>query len=166
MKMDKLRRAQFPVEIEGCAKLVSRRTIAALALTAVVITAVVTAVTVYYVLRIRGHGRIKTIGVSAYADPDCTKLVSEIDWGTLPAGGLSQTTLYLKNTGNYPVNLTLSTENWDPSRAKQYMSLGWDYCGDSLAPGEVCAVILTLSVEPEVSGVTDFSFDITIRAAG
>ena len=144
----------------------NRRLLTTVALTAIIITAIVTAAIVYYSLRIRGYGKIKTVGVDAYADLECTKIVSEINWGTIPAGGSSQTTLYLKNTGNYPINMTINTENWSPAVAADYMALTWDYDGTELAPDEVRGVILTLAVDSNIAGITDFQFDIVIRASG
>jgi len=144
----------------------NRRLLTVVALTAVIITAIVTAAIVYYSLRIRGYGKIKTIGVEAYADLECTKKVSEINWGTIPVGGSSQTTLYLKNSGNYPINLTISTENWLPTPAADYITLTWDYDGTEIPAGEVRGVILTLTVASDIIGVTDFQFDIVIRAGG
>lgn len=139
----------------------------ALAVLAIVIVAIaVTAVTVYYTLRIRGRGVIKTIGLEAYADEDCTQIVSEVDWGLIGPQEVKKITLYLKNTGNIPVNMTLTTENWTPSIAADYMTLTWDYDGSPVAPDAVCRVDLILSVSCDITGVDNFAFDIVITAVG
>ena len=138
----------------------------ALAIVGLVVTAVVVASLVVYVLRVRGTGRIKVVGLKAYADPEATKEVSAIDWGTIPAGGISQTMLYLKSTSTVPSNLTLTTENWDPSVAEQFMTLTWDYDGTPLQPAEIRAVTFTLRVSEDVVGITEFAFDLVITAAG
>jgi len=144
----------------------TRNQILAMAITGLIVTAIVVGAVAYYTLRIRGTGRIKLIGVKAYSDAELTKEVAAIDWGTIAPGGYSQVTLYLKSTSTAPSNLTLSTEAWEPAVAQNYMTLTWDYDGSTLQPGEVRTVILTLKVSPDISGVIDFAFDIIITAAG
>ena len=55
-----------------------------------------------YECRIKNIGRIVSIGVAFYSDAGCTVEVNEINWGSLPRGGYSSTTLYAKNTGTEP----------------------------------------------------------------
>ena len=86
--------------------------------------------------------------------------------GVIGPGEAKEVTLYLKNTGNVPVNLTLSTENWSPAVAADYMTLTWDYDGTPVVAGAVRRVIITLSVATNITGVAEFSFDILITAAG
>lgn len=137
----------------------------ALALIALAVSAVVVAAAVYYVLRIKGYGKIKVVGLKAYADPELTKEVSTIYWGEIPKGSYSVTTLWLKCTSTVPSNLTMHTEAWDPAAAEQYLTLTWDYDGHTLNPGEVLELELKLTVAEETMGVTDFSFDIVLTAA-
>jgi len=56
------------------------------------------------------------------------------------------------------------TSNWSPSNASDYMSLSWDYGGQSIDVDEVVQVTFTLSVDASIEGITNFSFDITIAA--
>ena len=81
-------------------------------------------------------------------------------------GSSTSVTVYIKNTGNSPVTLTLDTENWNPSSASNYMSLSWDYNGQSIDAGGVVQVELTLTVYSNVTGITDFNFDIVITGSG
>ncbi len=143
-----------------------KKVLTAVAVGALVVAVVVTAVVVYYSLRLRGHGRIITVGVGAFKDPQCTIPVGEVDWGDIPAGGSSQVTLYLKNTGNRNVTLSLSSENWAPSVAQQYLTLSWNYAGQLVQPNQSGPVILTLNASENVTGFTDFAFDIIITASG
>ena len=115
---------------------------------------------------IGSHGSIKAIGVSVYWDSSCTNEVSSVDWGMVEPGSSTSVTVYIKNTGNSPVTLTLDTENWNPSSASNYMSLSWDYNGQSIDAGGVVQVELTLTVYSNVTGITDFSFDIVITGSG
>jgi len=109
-------------------------------------------------------GVIKTIGAKAYSDSECTQELSSIDWGTLEPGSTKSFTIYIKNEGNVDVTLNLSTENWNPESASNYITISWNYDGSSIAPGQVLQITLNLRVSNSVSGVDNFSFDIVITA--
>lgn len=144
----------------------TREQLTGVVIAGLVIVAAVTAAVVYYTLRIRGSGTIKLIGVEAYGDPEGTQIISAVNWGELTPGGFSQVVLYLKSTSTAPATLTLSTENWSPATAADYLSLEWDYDGSPLSPGENRGVLLTLRVSESVTGITSFAFDIVIVASG
>ena len=107
-------------------------------------------------------GSIKAINIGVYWDSNCTDEVSTIMWGTLEPGSSRNVTVYVRNEGNTAVVLSLNTTNWVPANASKYMSLSWDYPGQRVNPKEVIQVTLKLSVSPEISGITTFSFDIVI----
>ena len=116
-------------------------------------------------LRIPSVGRIKAVGVQVFWDPGCTSEVTEIDWGTLSPGDLAGVTIYIKNTKNTSVNLTLSTNTWEPAKAATYLTLEWNYTeGEILQPGDVHTVLLTMWVDPAVENVDGFSLEIVITA--
>jgi len=56
--------------------------------------------------------------------------------------------------------------NWSPSNASDYLTLSWDYGGQSINPDDVAQVTFTLSVDASIEGITSFSFDITIVGSG
>jgi len=145
---------------------VDKQTLTVIAVGVLVAAVVVTGIVVYYSLKLRGHGRIKTVGVGVYADPQCTQVAGEIDWGIIPQGGTSTVSLFIKNTGNSNVTLSLTSEAWEPSAAQQYMTLSWDYAGGWLVPAQVVAVNFRLDVSQSITGITDFSFDIVVTAQG
>ena len=118
------------------------------------------------IYRLKAHGRIKGIGVEIYADLGGTALVTEIDWGFLDPGEVKNLTVYIKNTGNVPVVLYLSTENWYPIGADAYISLSWDYNFTALEVDELRSATFTLSVASGITGIVDFSFDIIVTAEG
>jgi len=60
----------------------------------------------------------------------------------------------------------MTTSNWNPSSASSYMTLSWNYGGQTLAVNEVKQVKFTLAVSSSITGITSFSFDITIAANG
>ena len=142
------------------------RTVTAVAIAALVIIAVVVGAIVYFTLRLSGHGVIKVVGCGVYADEACTIGVSSIDWGTIAPGAYSQALLYFKSESNVPTNFTYVTENWIPTNAADYLSLTWNYDGTLLEPGGVRAITLTLNVDEQIIGITDFAFDIVVTAAG
>jgi hypothetical protein len=111
-------------------------------------------------------GSVKAIGVGVYWDQACSNPVSSISWGTIDPGSSVNKTIYIKNTGNNAATLNLATSNWSPSNASSYMTLSWDYNGLPVNANAVIQVKLTLSVSSGVSGITNFSFDITIVATG
>jgi PKD repeat protein len=99
-------------------------------------------------------------GISVYWDAACTDDVAAIDWSTLEVGSSENKMVYIKNTANAAATLFLDTDNWNPSAASQYITLAWDYGGQSISSGAVVEVVLTLTISPDISGITDFSFDI------
>lgn len=114
---------------------------------------------------VSSYGSVKAIGVCVYWDQACTSTVSSIDWGIVEPGSNVNRTVYIRNEGSAIVNLAIATSNWNPSNASSYMTLSWNYGGQILNVGEVVKVELTLSVSPDVTGITSFSFDITITAS-
>jgi type IV secretory pathway VirB10-like protein len=71
-------------------------------------------------------------------------------------------TIYVKNNGTIPVVLTMTTGTWSPATASSYVSLSWDMQDYVLAAGSSVQAVLTLSISSSVSGLTSFTFDITI----
>jgi len=113
--------------------------------------------------RVPSSGNVKTVGVGVYWDNACTNNVTSIDWGFLEPGATVNKTVYIKNEGNTPMMLNMTTDNWNPASASENITLSWNregYVLNTTAP--VVQAILTLSVSPNISGVTSFSFDIII----
>lgn len=115
---------------------------------------------------ITNAGTVKTVGVGVYWDQALSNPVSSISWGTIEPGSNVNKTVYIRNEGNAAATLSMATSNWSPSGASSYMTLSWDYGGQTLAVNEAKQVKFTLSVSPSITGITSFSFDITIVANG
>jgi len=111
-------------------------------------------------------GTVKGIGVGIYWNSACTNRTSSINWGLLDPGSNKTVTVYVKNEGNSVVTLSKATQNWNPSTGSSYMTLNWNYVGQPLSVNQVLQTKLTLVVSPTISGITNFSFDITITATG
>jgi len=101
-----------------------------------------------------------TIGV--YEEAECITEVSSINWGDLEPGASKNVTVYVKNLGTSVTTLYLSTQNWSPSEAQNYLSIDWDYEGNPLDPDAVIPIQLILSVSTEITEIQTFSFEIII----
>ena len=143
--------------------MVTNKQIAGAVVAAVVVAAVI--VVAVYTLRIRGSGRIVSVGLEAYSDSGAALPVSSVEWGDISPGGSSSATLYFKSISSNPVSLSLAIEGWNPATAADYMTVTWDYNGVQLQPGEVREVKFNLLVSGEISGVSGFSFDLVITAS-
>lgn len=115
---------------------------------------------------ISNAGSVKAIGVGVYRDENCTSEVSSINWGIIEPGSSENVTVYIRNEGNSVASLSMDTSNWSPSNASNYIVLSWDYGGQNIGIDEVIRVTLTLSISPDISGITSFSFDIIIMTSG
>jgi hypothetical protein len=115
---------------------------------------------------ISNAGSVKGIGVGIYWDTACTNRTSSINWGSLDPGFNKTVTIYFRNEGNAVVTLSKAAQNWNPSTASNYMTLNWNYAGQTLSVNQVLQVKLTLIVLSTVSGITNFSFDLTVSATG
>lgn len=111
---------------------------------------------------ISNAGTVKAIGVGVYWDNELTNPLSSINWGVLEPGSSENVTCYVRNEGNSVSTLSMYTSNWNPSNASDYITLSWDYSGQSINPNEAIQVTFTLSVDASIDGITSFSFDITI----
>jgi hypothetical protein len=139
-----------------------------LLLIALALMALATCVTALltYETRISSVGTVKTVGVGAFWDVNCTSRVTEIDWGLVEPGYHVNATIFLRNEGNAPITLSLHTENWSPSNASDHITLSWDYADQTVDPGAVMKVNLTLAVSSDITGITNFNFDIVITGIG
>lgn len=131
---------------------------------ALVAVIIVSAVALIAKRRIPSAGKIRAIGVDVYSDAQCTVLCEFVNWGMLDPGDLAGVTVYVKNSKNVEFNLTLTSENWSPPEAADYLTLSWNYTDAILQPGDILAVLITLMVDPNTTEITEFSFDMVITA--
>lgn len=121
---------------------------------------------IIYSTSLTSHGEIITVGVTAYMDGGCTEPVSDINWGKILPGLTETNTIYLRNEGNSGITLSLHTTNWIPTTAEYYMTLSWDYTGQTIAPQQVVEITLTLTINQGISDIETFGFDIQIIGIG
>lgn len=117
-------------------------------------------------LSIGSRGNVEAVGVGVYWDSACSSAVSWVEWGTVEPGSKKNVTIYVRNEGNDAVILSIFADNWNPSNASNYMTLSWDYAGQTIDPQKVVQTTLTLSTSSGVEGITGFSFDIIIGVSG
>jgi hypothetical protein len=118
--------------------------------------------------RIPGRGivHVDVLGIEVYWDPECTSVATEIDWGVLKPSDIAFKTVCLKNSGNAAITLSMVAEKWAPPEAGAHITVTWNVEGSILDVNATVAAIITLSVSAEITGVSDFSFDIVITGGG
>ena len=144
---------------------VSMGAIIAIAVTGIFLT-VVSAGVLTASQSVTSSGTITAVNVGVYADSGCTQSCSNIDWGTLPPGNSTNRIVYVKNTGTVPVTLSLSTTNWTPSNANNYLTLSWDRTNYVLNAGSSIQATLTLTASSGAGSLTSFSFNVVITGTG
>lgn len=110
------------------------------------------------------NGKITTTNnIGIYKNSACTQTLTAIDWGNLTAGNTATYTIYVKNTGTTRQNLTLTTNNWSPTTASQYLSITWNRNNTTLTANQVVQAKLSLTVSSTIdNSITSFSNNIII----
>ena len=105
-------------------------------------------------------------GMGVYQDAGFTSAVTAIDWGALEPGAIKSYSVYIRNEGSSVLTLSMSTADWSPSTASNYLTLTWNSNSQSVNAGEAIRATFTLTVSNSVSGITSFSFDINLLGSG
>ena len=116
-------------------------------------------------ITIPGQGKIKGLNVKVYSDSACTVELTQIDWGLLEPGQSKTVTCHLKSTSTVNATLSMTTGSWNPSSASGYISLSWNREAYRIKPSEVVSATLTLTISQSITGISSFTFTITIVAA-
>jgi len=121
----------------------------------------------YSTVHIEHKGRIICVNVIAYRDENCTEIATELDWGGIWRGENKSVLLWIKNTGNWPGDLTLNTTNWNPEGIEQYIDVTYELDKTRLEPGETTPLLITLAVHEDTPlNHTSFAFDTVIILTG
>ena len=102
------------------------------------------------------------IEIDVYSDVGCTSRLTEVEWGSIEVGDSVERVIYVRNSGDAEVVLSLLTDNWSPAAASDHMAVSWDYDGSTLRSGEVLEVVLSLDVDASIPVLGEFSFEIII----
>jgi hypothetical protein len=116
-----------------------------------------------YQATISTYGNIMAVGVQFYSDSSGLTATSQINWGTLAPGQTVNVTLYMKSTSNVPVTVSMAVGNFVPASGSGYLACTWNYNG-TINPGQLVPVVFTLVVAGTITGITSFSFDISVVA--
>ena len=111
-------------------------------------------------------GTLKAIGIGVYWNESLASRVNVIDWGVLEPSAKKSFTVYIRNEGNFPLTLSMSTSNWNPASASSYLTLTWSYTGQTINAGTTVKVTLTLAVSESITGINNFNFDINAVGSG
>ncbi len=136
----------------------------AIALTAMVITALAASLLMAY-QRVPNYGSVKAVGVGVYSDSSCANNLTSINWGLIEPGAKASREIWIKNIGNTKITLNMTTESWNPNSASDYMELSWNVEGQVLNVNQSIKAVLNLSVSTDIegTGITEFSFTVVIK---
>jgi len=90
--------------------------------------------------------------------------VETLDWGSLDPGANTTRIVQVTSMVNNQQVLSLATSEWNPANATDYLTLTWNYTGESLQAQKTIPIELTLQVSPLTEGITEFSFNVTITS--
>ena len=135
----------------------------ALILVSVAFVAALTWAIIESIPQIQNCGKIRVIGVEVYADANLTQILDRIEWGVLDPGENKSYPAWIQNIGNDAQKLVTWTETWNPVNASDWITLTWDYDGSWVPATGSIPVVFTLHVDPDIEGVTNFSFVIWVK---
>jgi len=116
--------------------------------------------------RIPSSARVKAVGVGIYKDINFTVSVTQIDWGIVEPGETKNYSAYIVNKSNVPITLNMTTEDWAPANASNFITMTWNYNGAAIPVGGYALVTFVLSIDPATSGIDAFSFTIVVVGSG
>jgi hypothetical protein len=111
--------------------------------------------------KMNATARVKTIGIKVAFDEAGAFPVTSIDFGEFNPGDSKTVMVYLLNTGNQQLALSVSANNYQPVEAANFVHLTTEMAS-VLAGKGVTPANLTLTILSNVSGFEEFSLDITI----
>jgi hypothetical protein len=104
---------------------------------------------------------VNAVNLGVYSDSACTQPTTTLNVGTISPGGTATQTVYIKNTGNIPETLTMTTSNWTPTGASSSLTLTWNRQNTILNAGASIQATLTLTAAANTGSLTTFGCDVT-----
>ncbi len=111
---------------------------------------------------INNAGNVNSVGVGVYWEQECTNEVTIVDWEYVEPGSTQNVTIYIKNEGNTPMTLNMTTDSWSPVSAPSYITLEWNREGTQVLAYSTLETILTLQVSSNITEISTFNFNLTI----
>ena len=75
---------------------------------------------------IPSSGMVVAVNVGVYSDAGCNLNLTSIDWGNVYPGGSVPRTIYVKNTRNAPITLSMTTVLWNLTSASGQITVARD----------------------------------------
>lgn len=119
-----------------------------------------------YSSNINSSGIIANTNIGVFSNSAATTNMTTINWGVCYPGTNYPITAYIKNLGTVNETLSFQTTSWNPSTASTYLILTTNYSGQTITPGQVIQITLTLKVSSSITGITSFNFNIVITSQG
>ena len=138
------------------------RKMPAAAIITVAIAGLFLTLTITGVLGAPKRATVSAVNVGVYSDSKCEVNCSAIDWGNISPGEVITKTVYVKNTGDSRVSLSLAASIWNPIEAESLFELSWNLGRRSLGAGKAVPATLTLSAAPDLGSLSSFKFTISI----
>jgi hypothetical protein len=149
------------IKIQG----LSAGLVVALTLTGVILTA--TTVGLLSVSQeVPFEGTINTLNVGVFLDESCTQNCTSMSWGGVFAGDVETKKIYVKNTGNTDLELSMTVTDWEPDNADGPVSMTWNKENYVLNPNEVIEATLTLTISEDAVGISNFGYKMLIIGTG
>jgi hypothetical protein len=143
-----------------------QKKIPAIAVVALIITALALTLTTAAILSSNQtaplNGTLSAVNLGIFSDSACTQAATVLNVGTLSPGRTATQIVYIKNTGNVPETLTMTTNNWTPNSASSYLTLTWNHQNTVLNAEQSIQATITLTVASNTDSLTTFSCDVTI----
>ena len=114
---------------------------------------------------ISSDGTITTVNIGVFSNSDCIENCTEISWGSLFPSNSTSKIVYVKNTGNVPITLSMTANSWVPTNADDYLTLEWDQEGSVLNVGDSVAANIILTAAEFTGDLQNFTVDIVIAGA-
>jgi hypothetical protein len=108
------------------------------------------------------NGTINAVNLGVFSDSACSQTTTALNVGTISPGGTATQTIYIKNIGNIPETLTMTTNNWTPSSASSLLTLTWNRQNTVLNATQSIQATLTLTAAANTGSLSTFSCDVTI----
>jgi hypothetical protein len=137
----------------------------------VVIVALLASSVYFYVRGEQITKQVGTSGITASANlvilnESANATITNVYWGVVRQGEQRNININVRNVGNIPVTLSVTTANYDPTNAATWLSFNTDYVGTVLSPNDTLPVQLQLTPGLSAPAGQAFSFTILITSIG
>ncbi len=110
-------------------------------------------------------GNIAAQDLTIYADSNCSQVLESLNWGTIMPGDNVTKEIKIKNTGDTPVVLNMTTTGWKPKNVDRQITVSWDKEGKVLNPHQMVKATLRLTVAENATAVSNFTVSIEIKTS-